>query len=94
MHESANDISNELAGNIRIAMTTKGVTERELGDALGLSQATVHRKTTSKPATAFVGNAKRSEFTLTELSAVADVLDLDPVELLPLRFRGRSYTRS
>jgi predicted XRE-type DNA-binding protein len=66
------DVARETANRVRQAMTAAGVRQISLAEVLGISQAQVSQRLT--------GNV---DFTITELTRVAELLGLPVADLLP-----------
>lgn len=60
-----------IAGGVREAMTSGGITHRELSEKSGIPLATLHRRLTAT-----------TPFTMTEIKAVSIALGLDVSDLL------------
>jgi transcriptional regulator with XRE-family HTH domain len=62
------------AAAIEIAMRRRGISQRDLGRILGMSQAAISRRLAGDP-----------DFTITQARSIADALDTDLAELLQER---------
>ena len=66
-----NAFAASIAGGVREAMTSGGITHRELSEKSGIPLATLHRRLTAT-----------TPFTMTEIKAVSIALGLDVSDLL------------
>lgn len=66
-------LSQIVADNVRAEMARRKITQSALAEKLGTSQALVYRRLSG-----------RTAFDLDELGAIAQLLDMDPRELLPV----------
>lgn len=66
------DLSRNVADSVRAELARRQMTQRQMADVLGISQASVARR---------LGG--HVPFDVDELAAVAELLDMDPRDLLP-----------
>lgn len=75
----AQRVSADVAEEVRVAMTRRRISQARLASALGLSQAAVNRRLSGAV-----------DFTISELRAVADALEVDITDLIAPTARSGS----